>query len=272
MTPPMASLFDRTVAVTDRGGGRYDARIMPEWMGPAAPNGGILAATMLRAAESELGRAAPPARTVAAHYFEAPASGPARLHVEVLRRGKRVSACEVRLIQDDRLVSSATFVFSAPREQATTLRRVLLDDLPDPATVPELDLRRLPGAPPVFEAVELRPTLGEPPFTGAAEAITGGWMALRDDDAPLDPARLCALADLWWPAVFSMVEGRAAVPTIQLTVYLRSVARAVHPPVFARFETRVIAEAHLEESGELWSAAGELLVESRQLALLPAPR
>jgi hypothetical protein len=272
MTPP-SSLFDRTVAVAERGGGRYDARIMADWMGPAAPNGGILAATMLRAAEAELGPGAPPARTVAAHYFEAPAVGRARLHVEVLRRGKRVSACEVRLVQDDRLVSSATFMFSAPREQAATVRRGPLDDVPDPATLPELDFRHLPGTPPVFKALELRPTLGEPPFTGAAEALTGGWMALRDDDAPLDPARLCALADLWWPAVFSMVDGRAAVPTISLTVYLRSVARAVRPPVFARFETRVIAEGHLEESGELWSAAGELLVESRQLALLlPATR
>jgi hypothetical protein len=272
MTAPNASLFDRTVAVTNRGEGRYDARVMPEWMGPAAPNGGILAATMLRAAEAELGPAAPPARTVAAHYLEAPAAGPAQLHVEVLRRGKRVSACDVRLSQDDRLVSTATFVFSAPREQAATLARVPLHELPDPATVPEFDFRRLPGAPPVFKALELRPTLGEPPFTGGAEAITGGWMALRDDDAPLDPARLCALADLWWPAVFSIIDGRAAVPTIALTVYLRSVARAVRPPVFARFETRVIAEGHLEESGELWSGAGELLVESRQLALLPAPR
>ena len=272
MTAPKASLFDRTVAVSARGAGRYDARILPEWMGPAAPNGGILAATMLRAAEAELGPTAPPARTVAAHYFEAPAAGPARLRVEVLRRGKRVSACEVRLEQGDRLVSSATFMFSAPREQAATLRRVPLDAFPDPATVPEFDHRRLPGAPPMFAAIELRPTLGALPFTGATEAITGGWMALRNDDAPLDPARLCALADLWWPAVFSMIDGRAAVPTIALTVYLRSVARAVRPPVFARFETRLIAEGHLEESGELWSGAGELLVESRQLALLPAPR
>jgi acyl-Coa thioesterase superfamily protein/acyl-CoA thioesterase superfamily protein len=272
MTAPGTSLFDRSVAVTSRGDGAYDAWILAEWTGPAAPNGGILAATMLRAAEAELGPGAPPARTVAAHYFEAPAPGPAQLQVEVLRRGKRVSACEVRLSQDERLASSATFLFSASRDQAATLRRAPLDAPPDPASVPELDFRRLPGAPPVFKALELRPTLGAPPFTGAGEAITGGWMALRDDDAPLDPARLCALADLWWPAVFSMIDARAAVPTIQLTVYLRSVARAVRPPVFARFETRVIAEAHLEESGELWSAGGELLVESRQLALLPAPR
>jgi hypothetical protein len=266
------SLFDRSVAVTALGEGGYAAEILPDWNGPAAPNGGILAATMLTAAEAELGLGAPPPRTVAAHYLEAPVIGPAQLQVEVLRRGKRVSACEVRLAQGGRLACSATFVFSAPRAQAATLGRAPIDELPDPAGVPEFDLGRLPGAPPLFRAVTLRPTLGAPPFTGAMAALTGGWMALRDDDAPLDPARLCALADLWWPAAFAVLDQPAAVPTIQLTVYLRSVARAVSPPVFARFETRVIAEAHLEETGELWSSGGELLVESRQLALLPAPR
>jgi Thioesterase-like superfamily len=272
MTALGASLFDRSVAITALGDGRYAANILPDWNGPAAPNGGILVAAMLRAAEAELGPGAPAPRTVAAHFLDAPAIGSAQLQVEVLRRGKRVSACEVRLVQGKRLASSATFVFSAPRAQAATLSRPPPHELPDPASVPECDLGRLPGAPPLFRAVTLRPTLGAPPFSGAAEALTGGWMALRDDGAPLDPARLCALADLWWPAAFTVLEQPAAVPTIQLTVYLRSITRAVSPPVFARFETRVIAEAHLEESGELWSSDGELLVESRQLALLPAAR
>jgi hypothetical protein len=42
----------------------------------------------------------------------------------------------------------------------------------------------------------------------------------------------------------------------------------MHGPVLARFETRNVLEGHVEESGELWSADGRLLAESRQLALL----
>jgi acyl-CoA thioesterase len=269
---PEPSLFQRTVAVRGLGDGRYSAELREEWQGPAAPNGGILAATLLRAAQAELGPDAPPARTVAAHFLEAPAAGPAQLDVEVLRMGKRVRAAEVRLRQSERLAATATIIFSAARDQAATLTRAPHPPLPDPDGLPELPLGALRGAPPVFDAVRMRPALGPQPFSRGAQAITGGWLALRDDDAPLDAARLCAMTDLWWPAVFGVIDFRAGVPTIQLTVHLRLTERTVAPPVFARFETRVIAEAHLEESGELWSADGELLAESLQLALLPALR
>lgn len=264
-----ASLFDAAVAVKPAGQGRYDAELRPEFNGPVAPNGGVLAATMLRAAQAELGPEAPAPRTLAAQYLEAPRAGPANLRVETLRRGKRVCVADVRLLQAGRLAATATVVFSAARAQAATLSRTA-PPLPDPDSVPELPSGRLPGAPRVFDALEIRPTLGPTPFTRGERALTGGWMALRGDTAPLDPARLCALTDLWWPAAFGILDALNGVPTIQLTIHLRVTERAVAPPVFARFETRVIAEGHAEESGELWSREGELLAESRQLALLAA--
>ena len=257
------------MALSAVGAGRYGATVQPAWNGPVAPNGGVLAATMLRAAQAELGPDAPPPRTVAAHFFEAPAAGDVDLTVEVMRRGKRVSACDVRLLQARLLVAQATIVASAPRPQAAHLTRDP-PAMPDPTDVAPIGAALFPSAPALFGQLEIRPALGPPIFARGDRALTGGWMALRGDDAPLDPARLCALTDLWWPAVFGMLDRPAAVPTIQLTVHLRAVARAVRGPVFARFETRQIAEGHLEESGELWSSERELLAESRQLALLPA--
>jgi hypothetical protein len=126
----------------------------------------------------------------------------------------------------------------------------------------------VPGAPPIFDRLEMRPVFGAGIFSGAAEAVTGGWLAFRDDAAPLDAARLCAMSDLWWPAVFTARTSLVRVPTLQLTVYLRSTRTEMHGPVLARFETRNVLEGHVEESGELWSADGRLLAESRQLALL----
>ena len=267
-----ASLFEAAVAVRPRGSGRYCAGVRAEFNGPAAPNGGVLAATMLRAAQSELGPGAPPPRTVAAHFLDAPQAGPVELVVEVLRRGRRVCAAETRMAQGERLVATATFVFSAARPQAATLRRDPPERLTTPDAVPELEFGASPGAPALFRALRIRPTYGGLPFSGGTEATAGGWMELRNDDAALDPARLVALCDLWWPAVYSILTAPHPAPTIALTVYLRQVERPVPAPVFARFATEVIAEAHLEESGELWSTEGELLAESRQLALLPAPR
>jgi hypothetical protein len=93
-------------------------------------------------------------------------------------------------------------------------------------------------------------------------------MALRGDDAPLDAARLCAFTDLWWPAVFGTTASPVYVPTLQLSVYLRSTEHEPKAPVLGRFASRHAAEGHVEETGELWSADGELLAESTQLALL----
>jgi hypothetical protein len=64
----------------------------------------------------------------------------------------------------------------------------------------------------------------------------------------------------------------AAVPTLQLTVHVRGVLAAPRPPVLARFQTRSLIEGHAEESAEVWSADGQLLAESKQMALVPEER
>jgi acyl-CoA thioesterase len=261
------SLFERTVTAHPTGPGRYTAQVEAAWTGPAAPNGGVLAATMLRAAQAELGSAAPPPRSVAVQYLEAPAAREVALAVQVLRQGKRVAVCDVRMRQSERLVAQATIVFSASRPDPVPVRRSGPAP-PGPETISELDAGDIPFAPRVFEQLRIWPTEGASLFSGAEHARTGGWMALRDDDAALDAARLTAMCDLWWPAIFPLLRAPAGVPTIQLTVYLRAVEPPVRGPVYGCFETRHVAEGHLEESGELWSADGVLLAESRQLALL----
>lgn len=256
------------MAIRPAGPGRYTGHVDPGWSGPVAPNGGVLTAIMVRAAQAELGPAGPPPRTVAAHFLEAPAAGSTELTVEVLRRGKRVAACEVRLYQGERLACQATIICSAARQQAFALEREAPPAAPSAATAP---LPSGAGTPRMLERLELRPRFGEPIFSAARDALAGGWAALRGDDAPLDAARLCALCDLWWPALYPMLEHSAALPTIQLTIHLRATHDPGHGPVLARFETRTIAEGHLEERGELWSTGGRLLAESVQLALAPPP-
>ena len=262
----VTSAFERSVAVAG-GEGRYTAQLDTIWNGPIAPNGGILAATMLRAAEAELGSAAPPPRSISAQFLDAPGPGEAELDVEVLRAGKRVSFCEVRMRQAGKLTCTATVVFSAARPDPFELAAPS-PELPPRAELPAADPELTARFPPVFRQLLVQPTEGPRVFSGAPQAVTGGWLAIRDDDAPLDPARLTALCDLWWPAIFAMLDGPAGVPTLQLTIHLRRTRAAVPGPVFARFTTVRLLEGHIEETGELWSEAGELLAQSQQLALL----
>jgi acyl-CoA thioesterase len=117
------SRFERAVGLASAGSGRYQAVLDPAWNGPVAPNGGLLAAIMVRAVEAELGPSAPPPRTVAAHFLEVPGAGPVEVTVGVLRRGKRVACCEVRMHEAGRVFSQATIVCSAERDQVLALAR-----------------------------------------------------------------------------------------------------------------------------------------------------
>jgi hypothetical protein len=260
--------FEHALELRELGDGRYEGRIDAGWMGPRAPNGGVLAALMVRAAQARLGPAAPPPRTVSAHYLEAPAPGPACIDVEVLRERSRVSVCEVRLSQDGRLACQATVLCSAPRGQRDEglHRQAPAAVAPDRLAALSADQER--EMPPVFERLQLHPAFGAPPFTGAEQALAGGWIALRGDERPLDAARLCALCDLWWPALFARLRERNALPTVLLTIHLRETQHPARPPVLARFSSSELREGHVEEHGELWSADGRLLAESLQLSLL----
>lgn len=77
-------------------------------------------------------------------------------------------------------------------------------------------------------------------------------------------------ADGWPPSVFSRRSTPALVPTIDLTVHLRSEIPVVKPDewVLVRFESRVAQGGFLEEDGYIWTPDGRLLAQSRQLALI----
>ena len=78
---------------------------------------------------------------------------------------------------------------------------------------------------------------------------------------------MVALCDSWFPAVFSVVREPLAVPTLDLTVHLRADLPRPGDWVLGRFTTRTVRDGFLEEDAELFSADGELLAHSRQLAL-----
>ncbi len=70
------------------------------------------------------------------------------------------------------------------------------------------------------------------------------------------------------PAFFRTAEP-IIVPTLELTIHFRGRPPAgEHPWIRAAFTSRVAAGGVVEEDGELWSADGVLLVQSRQLSLV----
>jgi acyl-CoA thioesterase len=122
---------------------------------------------------------------------------------------------------------------------------------------------------PIARRFDVRPALGPAPFTGADEARTGGWIAFAEgDDAPLDAPALAMLTDAWLPAAFTRLAAPMAVPTVDLTIHFRAPDVAASWPALVEFRSRFAHGGFFEEDGEVWSADGRLLAQSRQLGLL----
>ncbi len=262
--------FSSDTAVTAAAPGTYTATIDPGWWIERGPNGGYLAAIVLRAVLAEVDDRARRPRTMTLHYLRPPAAGPCEVVVSVERSGRGLTTVLARLRQDDRDCILALVALGLDRG-GPELHDHPAPDAPDPDLLPGR------GDPPALapnvefrHRFDVRHALGTAPFARGTVAETGGWIRTPDDD-PIDDVLLLALTDSWPPAVFSKLEVPVGVPTIELTVHFRGAPSLAPGWCLVRFRTLEAEAGYLEETGEVWSADGRLLAESRQLALLLAP-
>ena len=269
----LVGAFDRAIAVQHRGQGRVGATLDAGWSTPAGLNGGYIAAVVLRAILSALGRVDRHPRSFTLHYLSAPKPGPAVVEVTEERSGRTLTSASARLVQDGRTRVLALAALGGPYNREVEFAT------PPPGLAPFDGLQPVAWTPPGFPIVDffdLRPALGPLPFVEppAPEAVTGGWLRLRED-RPLDAPLLALYADAWWPATFVRTPVPVAVPTIDLSLHLRAPealgALAPGTAVMVRFTTRTAHDGYFEEDGELWAPDGTLLAHSRQLAIIPPP-
>lgn len=259
----MTSRFARDTAVTAHGGGRYRATIEPAWR-VERPNGGYVAALLLRAITTEVDDAARPPRSMTVHYLRPPDDGETDIDVTVERAGRSMSTVSARLSQGGRTMALALVALGAGRD-GQTYESAPPPDLPPPE---ECDVMPPPPVPiPIREQIEARHALGPLPFSGGDEAVTGGWMRLVDPE-PTDAHVLVQAVDAWIPAYFGVATSHPGIPTVDLTVHFRQAPVAEDDWLLVRFRTRLAAEGYVEEDGEIWDRSGRLLAQSRQLAIL----
>jgi len=268
MTAASDTRFDRDTNVALAGPGLYDASIDRGWWVSRGPNGGFVAALLVRAMEHAVGEAARQLRSVTIHYLRPPAAGAARIETRLERTGRSLTTVSARLLQGDSLQALALAAFSKPRRTASFHHAVMPEVAPPEATPARRD-----GRVPIHERYEQRWAIGPRYFDGVRgrEAVTGGWLRLAEGTRPLDAALLTAYADAWPPSVFASNElplVMGGVPTIDLTVHIRAALPLPGDFVLAVFRTREVSEGFLEEDGELWSRSGQLLAHSRQLGVV----
>ena len=269
----MDTPFDRETAVTKVGDGRYTATMATSWWVVRGPNGGYLAAVILRALSDAVDDDERRPRSLTVHYASSPTEGDVQLTTSIERVGRSLTTCACRMEQDGKLVALAIAAFSHSRS-GPEFCDIVMPQVPGPESyVPS---SRPSDAPPIASRYEIRWAIGHPPgpdVPSGARAIAGGWIRLpelRAVDAPL----AAAITDGWIPPMFSRVQEPVVVPTVDLTIHFRS--DLPHPGlapdafVLASFRTTVAAGGFLEEDGEIWAPDGTLLAQSRQLATVLA--
>ena len=261
----MAYEFDRDTHVERVGAGTYRARLTDRWntLG-GRPNGGYVLGACMRALGDAI--AVPDPLAVSAFFLRPAAPGPVSIATEVVRTGRRLSTGEVRLLQDEKEVLRAIASFTDLAQAGG--RTVLLSPPPDlPGVEDAIDLlggRSIPEIT-IVDRYDYRVAAipgwvqGKP--TG--DASMQFWLRFRDE-RPVDTLALVAMVDAAWPAVLEL--GEAGSSTVELTVHVR--ARPRPGWLACRVKTRYVIGGYHEENFEIWDGEGNLVAQSRQLALL----
>lgn len=284
-----ATDFDRATAIEPLGDGRYGGLIEDGWGAPPGPNGGYLAAVVVRAMQAHIAPAGErQLRSFTAHYLRPAGPGEVEIEVATVRAGRRFSTTRATVHQNGKEIITALAAFSGRGMPAAgTWTPAMPDIAPAPPRdapgVPPSDfhpnsgewLAPTPEMPSIVHRVKVGPRLGGRPFSGrelaAGEAVeTGGWIQSLQP-RPIDAVYLALLADVWWPPSLEPLTAPAIAPTIDLTVHIRAdlpPGGLPDQPVLGRFWTAAAVNGTMEEDGELFLPDGTLLAQSRQLALL----
>ncbi len=277
----MTTTFDRDTGIEELEPGVFGGHIDKRWWIVRGPNGGHLAAILLRAMLATVDDPGRSPRSLTVHFTRPPVEGSHRVEVTVEREGRSLSTVSARMIQEDKLVALALCAFSVPRRRhsqvgglTTPGTQIEFVDLsmPEVAAPEGVDPRPDRGDMPFLSNFDFRWVVGVPEVDAGDRAESGAWMRLREPRM-LDDVLCAQFMDAWAPAVFARdITPQTGVPTIDLTIHFREPL----PLPDARpedwylglFRTTVARQGFIEEDGWLWSRDGRLIAQSRQLALL----
>src|SRR5690349_12700411 len=108
--------FDRDTAVARVAPGKYQGTMDRGWWIINGPNGGYIAAIVLRAMLEEVADPARSARSLTLHYLRPPTEGEVSIDVTIERTGRTLSTVSARLFQGERLMVIALGAFATSRE------------------------------------------------------------------------------------------------------------------------------------------------------------
>ncbi len=265
--------LDEATRVTRLSDDRFSADLSIKYWGYTAAHGGYLAALLLRAMTERVDDAARQPRSLTVHFLKGPSPGPVEVHTELLRAGGKLSSLTARLVQEGATTTFAIAAFGAPFE-GEGFQQHAMPHVPPVESCPRMP----PSKVEIDHRFEHHPCFGGAPFSGASEALIGGYSRF---EAPrtIDALTLTVLCDAWWPALFPALTDKkqaGACPTIDLTIHFRAqlplIGASPDDYVLVQLQSEALAHGYLDESCRIWSKQGVLLAQTVQHAARLLPR
>jgi hypothetical protein len=266
-------LFSDAMTLRALGDGAYAAELNEHWTIGRKLHGGAMLSLCAAAAREALGGQVQPV-AVSANYLSAPSPGELRMETFVRKRGRTVSVVDVELIGGDRTGVHAVVTLGEPEHRGEPLLSANpVVALMDPE--PPLDVESIGPGHPMHGTVnywtgcDIRPLMSTVPDgpSGSGTAtppVIQYWARPRDMAPDVLFALMCG--DISVPVAFA-VGRRGWAPTVQLTAYLRGVPADGWLRVMST--TTEIGQDWFDEDATVVDSSGRIIVQSRQLALVP---
>jgi len=262
--------FDRDTQLEPIEENRFRGKVDEGWWIVKGPNGGYLAAILLRAMQLTVNQSERAPRSMSVYYLSTAKAGPIEIETALEKRGRSITTVTARMLQRRNPIALAVAALGKPFSNVD-FQDVTMPDVDPPEAFAELSSKSLV---PCARRYEMVPVIGGAPWSGSERARTGGWIRLVGERHP-DAILMAAMADAWFPSIFTkVIDGQfaGAVPTIDLTIHFRAALPLPSSKpddfYFVRLESTTCRQGYMEETGEIWSQTGILLAQSRQLALL----
>jgi hypothetical protein len=270
----MAPLFTSAMALREidaDGVGRvFEGELNKHWtIGPKV-HGGAMVALCANAARTAHGGPVEPV-AVSASFLWAPDPGPMRLTTSIRKRGRRISVVDVELLQGDRAAVHAVITLGEPEHLVTPLLASnpvigLMDPEPPDHVAPIGPGHRLAGLVNLAEGCDVRPLVSTLDPTDGRIPMIQNWVRPRGVAPDVLFALMCG--DVSAPVSFA-VNRTGWAPTVQLTAYLRGLPADGWLRVLCT--CMQIGQDWFDEDHTVVDCEGRIVVQSRQLAMVPAP-
>lgn len=251
--------------------GRYQGRITPAYANMVGPFGGAIAAVIINAVLQHPQRLGEPvALTV---NFAGPiADAEFEVQARPSRSNRSTQHWSIELTQNGEVAITAT-AMTAVRKETWSSQELACPQVPPVEQVAANDYSAATAWVRNYQMNSIEGLLTMRPSDATDSSLTRLWV--RDEPArALDYLSLTALSDVFFPRLFIRKQQPAPAGTVSLTLYYHVesdlLAAQGSQPLLACARANQFFNGYADQSAELFSSQGQLLVTSNQLVYYKA--